>query len=520
MLFQEFTILPGSIRRLYFGHRISAVEFINDIDVTIQVRRKKSLEAISKTGRKGFLTRSELEEEYGASPRDLSVVLAFAEHFGLEVMEIEAGKRTVTLRGNSTTMSNAFKVHVFETHSLGQTSRCRVGPIFIPTELSEIITGVFGLDNRPQAINHLRFASGLALEAKPNAFDGEQLAGIYDFPISDGRGQTIALIELGGGFLHSDIKKFFTALNLNVPKIDSVSVNGAKNRPYLDKGADTEVALDIQVAGAVAPGAAIVVYFAPNDDQSFLKAILTAIHDEINKPSIISISWGAAECAWTEQQMLAMDEAFKSAAALGISVFCAAGDNGASDNIYDEKSHVDFPASSPHAIACGGTSLKFVGGVRQEIVWNNGDGGATGGGISNFFPVPDYQRTVKMPQPINTSARFPGRGVPDVSAVADPYTGYAVLVHGHWTVVGGTSAVAPLYAGLTARLNARLSTPVGFVNTAIYKDPNAGLFNDILSGNNSVDRVVGYESNQGWDAVTGWGTPNGLSILNFFDKDK
>lgn len=494
-----------------------AIEQIRDIEVTVQVRRRRRLDASFLAKQRIVLTLKELEEEYGASPKDLGSVLDFAEHFGLEVTEIEAGKRTVTLRGSSDALFNAFKVQVFESQSQGQVSRCRVGPVFVPTELSEIITGVFGLDNRPQAVPHLRYAGTADHHTRPGAFDGDQLAGIYDFPVSDGRGQTIALIELGGGYLNSDIKKFFSSINLPTPSVSSVSVNGGWNHPFNDKGADTEVALDIQVAGAVAPGAKIVVYFAPNDDQSFLKAVLTAIHDEINKPSVISISWGAAERQWTEQQMLAMSEAFKSAAALGISVFCASGDNGANDNVYDGKAHVDFPSSSPFAIACGGTSLTMSSGVRTETVWNNGDGSATGGGMSNVFHVPEYQMGLKLPN--GSDPNFAGRGVPDVSAVADPYTGYAVLVHGSWTIVGGTSAVAPLYAGLVARLNSRLPKPVGFINAAIYSKPDSGAFNDITTGNNSADNVTGYESAIGWDAVTGWGSPHGMNLLEFFSND-
>lgn len=530
--FEQFTILPGSIRRLQFANRMSAIQQIEGIEVTVQVRRKQRLDANALVRANKVLSRLELEEQYGASPKDLNTVLSFAEHFGLEVLDIDAGKRTVLLKGSSDAMYNAFKVHVFETKVGDNVIRNRVGPIFIPSELAQIVTGVFGLDNRPQAMSHLRLGTSFEVSehAKPDAFDGQQLAAIYNFPVSDGKGQTIALIELGGGYLNTDIRSFFTSLNLPVPNVRSVSVNGGRNIPILDMAADTEVALDIQVAGAVSPGANIVVYFAPNDDQSFLQAVLAAIHDDINKPSIISISWGAAEKAWTEQQMLAMTDAFKSAAALGISVFCAAGDDGANDNVYDGAAHVDFPASSPFAMGCGGTTMVLVNGVRQESVWNDGDGSATGGGISMFFPVPDYQQTLAMPAGNASGAK--GRGVPDVSAVADPRTGYAVFVHGHWTIVGGTSAVAPLYAGLAARLNERMNKPSGFMNTAIYTAggkistttggvaSSVDLFNDIASGNNSVDKVIGYQAGPGWDAVTGWGSPDGLNLLNFFNQVK
>jgi kumamolisin len=512
--FEQFTVLPGSTRRVHFGHLTKVLDKTQNIEITMQVRRRQALDALSLTAKRSFLTRLELEEEYGASPKDLSVVLAFADHFGLEVTDLDAGKRLVSLRGSTAAMLGAFKVQVFESQNKGVSVRSRLGPIFIPLELQDIVTGVFGLDNRPQAISHLRFSSSRALTLKPDAFDGSQLASIYNFPAGDGKGQTIALIELGGGYLNSDIAKYFAALHLPRPTVNAVPVNGGNNNPFVDTGADTEVALDIQIAGAVVPMADIVVYFAPNDDQSFLKAILAAIHDEISKPTILSISWGAAESVWTEQQMLAMNQAFQSAAALGISIFCAAGDDGAIDNIYDGKVHVDFPASSPFVTACGGTTLNISNSIREEMVWNNGDSGATGGGISGFFSMPEYQQGVPMPS--NLATNFQGRGLPDVAAVADPNTGYAVLVHGQWSIVGGTSAVAPLYAGLLARINARVPKPAGFINPAVYQAKDGSKFNDIVSGNNSLDQVQGYTSSAGWDAVTGWGTPNGTSLLQLF----
>jgi kumamolisin len=232
----------------------------------------------------------------------------------------------------------------------------------------------------------------------------------------------------------------------------------------------------------------------------------------------MSISWGAAESNWTQQQMTAMDEAFQSAAALGISVFSAAGDDGANDNVGDGKAHVDFPSSSPYVTACGGTTLTLSNGIRQdEYVWNDGDGSATGGGISNFFAVPQYQQQLVLPA--NLSTNFLGRGLPDVAAVADPNTGYAVLVDGMWSVVGGTSAVGPLLASLLARINAVSGRAHGCINSALYKASSAGGFNDITQGNNSCDGVTGYKASVGWDAVSGWGTPGGVGLLRLLEGD-
>jgi kumamolisin len=265
--------------------------------------------------------------------------------------------------------------------------------------------------------------------------------------------------------------------------------------------------LDIEVAGAVAPAAKIVVYFAPNTDAGFLDAITTAIHDTTNRPSVISISWGGPESAWTQQSMTAFDQAFQAAATMGITVCIASGDNGSGDGVNDGADHVDFPASSPHALACGGTSLQAANGkIASEVVWNDGaNGGAGGGGISGIFALPPWQNGLQVTSTHGGSKPLQNRGVPDVSGDADPQTGYDVRVDGRNTVIGGTSAVAPLWAGLIARINSAKGSPVGFVNPQLYKQPAA--LNDIKQGNNGD-----FSASAGWDACTGLGSPNGQKV--------
>jgi kumamolisin len=260
--------------------------------------------------------------------------------------------------------------------------------------------------------------------------------------------------------------------------------------------------LDIEVAGAIAPAAKIVAYFAPNTDAGFLDAITTAIHDSTNKPSVISISWGGPESGWTQQAMTAFDQAFQAAAALGITVCVAAGDNGSSDGVNDGANHVDFPASSPHALACGGTNLQASGGaIIKEVVWNDGaNGGATGGGVSSFFPVPPWQEGLKT-----NLGTLQNRGVPDVAGDADPASGYDILVDGSTTVFGGTSAVAPLWAALIALINSAKGTPAGYLNPTLYKNP--GALSDISQGNNGA-----FSASPGWDACTGLGSPDGNKV--------
>jgi kumamolisin len=265
--------------------------------------------------------------------------------------------------------------------------------------------------------------------------------------------------------------------------------------------------LDIEVIGAIAPQANIAVYFAPNTDAGFLDAITTAIHDTTNKPSVISISWGGAESSWTSQAMTAMDDAFQAAAALGVTVCVASGDNGSSDAVNDGGDHVDFPASSPFALACGGTTLKAdKSTIRAESVWNDGaGGGATGGGISTFFATPSWQATLRASRTRGNPSPLSHRGVPDVAGNADPETGYTVRVDGEDSVIGGTSAVAPLWAALIARVNQATGQPAGFINPRLYQNPQA--LRDITSGNNGD-----FAAAAGWDACTGLGSPNGAAL--------
>jgi kumamolisin len=375
----------------------------------------------------------------------------------------------------------------------------------VPQELSGIIEAVLGLDNRPQARPHFRMrstGSGAMKHdgaAAPTSFTPMQVASLYGFPQGSGKGQCVAIIELGGGYRAADLNAYFEDLHVGSPRVTAISVDHGKNAPTgkVD-GPDGEVMLDIEMVGAIAPAANIVVYFTPNTDAGFLDAVTTAIHDDVNKPSVISISWGGPESTWTAQAMTAMDEAFQAAATLGVTVCVASGDNGV---------HVDFPASSPYVLACGGTTLQASRkAITKEVVWNDGtQGGASGGGISSFFPRPSWQAGRRITQSDGTSAVLTKRGVPDVAGDADPYTGYTVRIDGTDTVIGGTSAVAPLWAGLIARINQTTGTPLGYLNPQLYHKPQ--MLRDITHGSNGQ-----FEASTGWDACTGLGSPNGAAL--------
>jgi kumamolisin len=461
----------------------------------------------------GLMSREEFAKEHGADPADLGKVRKFAAAHHLTVVQEHAARRTVILSGTVEQFSNAFSVQMQQfTHS-GGTYRGRTGAIQLPEELDGIIEAVMGLDNRPQAKPHFRVRSTgngkkQAVATTPVSFTPTEVASLYGFPSGTGKGQCVAIIELGGGYRPADLQAYFAKLGLGSPKVSAVSVDHGSNTPTGDvHGPDGEVMLDIELIGSIAPAANIAVYFGPNTDAGFLDAVTTAIHDTTNKPSVISISWGGPESIWTAQAMTAMDNAFQAAAAMGITVCVASGDGGSTDGVSDGNDHVDFPASSPHALGCGGTSLQANRtAITSEVVWNGGaNGGASGGGISSFFPTPSWQMGKMATHRGGASIALTKRGVPDVAGDADPQTGYNVRIDGTDTVIGGTSAVAPLWAGLIARINETAGTPAGYLNPMLYSRPQA--LRDIISGSNGD-----FEAATGWDACTGLGTPNGAAL--------
>ena len=449
------------------------------------------------------LTSETLGERYGAHPGDLEAVRSILGEHGVTVLDAHGPSRRVRVEGPAGALSSLFGTtlhRVTRDDGLPQT-RMREGGLSLPAELAEVVVAVLGLDDRAQALRRSVFAAPAAVSTSYTPLD---LARIYGMPDADGTGQAVAIVELGGGFAQSDLDTYFGGLGLTSPAVTAKGVDGAKNQPGQDpQGADGEVLLDIEVAGALAPKSDVVVYFAPNTDAGFVDAISTAAHAS-PPPAAISISWGQSEDQWTAQSRTAMDNAIADAVAMGVTVTAAAGDNGSSDA--GSGAHADFPASSPHALGCGGTSLHASGGaVTSETVWDDGgQGGATGGGVSDVFPLPDWQADAGVPTRSGTSTR--GRGVPDVAADADPQTGYQVYVDGQSAVIGGTSAVAPLWAGLVARLAQLSGKPLGLLQPTLYAGTAAGQaapgLRDITSGNNGA-----YQAGPGWDACTGLGVP-------------
>lgn len=469
-------------------------------------------------GKRSYYSHDQYVAAHGASLDDLRLVRRFAKDNGLSVVRSDRGCRTIRLRGTAEQLNEAFgvtlerqvvkdngKLTSFHTHS---------GAVTVDERLAAITTNVFGLDTRPFAKPQFRIQA-----AQPRAnnvsYNPNQVAKAYNYP-TDGSGITIGLIELGGTVSAADVTTYFTSLGLAAPKVIHVAVDG--QQPVSDPGgADVEVALDVDVAGAMAPGCTIVIYDAPNTDQGFVDAIMAAANDTVNKPMAVSISWGAPESQWTAASMLAMNQAFLSGNSQGLVYTAAAGDNGATDGVTDGLDHADHPASAPNAVGTGGTSLKLAadGSIASEVVWGgSGAQGATGGGVSDQFPVPSYQSNNGINPVSLNPKKNSGRGVPDVSGNADPATGYNILTNGQNMVVGGTSAAAPQWAAMFALGTKQLGKGMGPVHSLLYAAQKAKqAFRDIVSGNNGDGNNNGYPAKTGYDLASGLGSPDASVLI-------
>ena len=440
---------------------------------------------------------------------DLAAIRGFAAAHGLDVVAEEPARRLVQIRGGVRDVEAAFGTELHVVKRGGDTFRARTGALHLPAELIDRVDAVLGLSTTPVATPKIVPHRG---PTPPKGYLPTEVASLYGFADAnaDASGQCIAIVELGGGYTAADNQAAFKAMGLVVPKIVAVDVDGAKNNPADTSGANGEVALDIQVAGGFAHGAWLAVYFAPNTSQGFVDAITQAIHDQTNTPAAVSISWGSAESVWTPQDITAMSAAFADAAKLGVTVTAASGDALATDGVADGKAHVDYPASDPSVLGCGGTFLATSAGkITAETVWRS-NGGGTGGGVSVLFAPPAYQHSLKLSVKGHKGG---GRGVPDVAGDADPDSGFRIVTNGQSGVIGGTSAVAPLWAAVAVVLGKALGKPIGAPHAMLYGTPSA--LNDVTSGDNKSG-AIGFTAKPGWDACTGLGTPNGDRLRKLF----
>jgi len=531
--------LEGSERQPAPGGRLIGPADPNEpLSVTIVVRRRSPLPALeywrtTPPQSHKVLTREEFAANYGAAPEDLQRVSDFVRSRGLTVEETSVPRRTVVVSGTAAQFNDAFAVELGRYESPHQTYRGHEGSLHVPAELVGIIEGVFGLDNRRTGGRNSG-GGGLTSTLTP-----AQVALLYNFPAGNATGQTIGILamEMGSGYTSSDLQAFFTSLGTGFtpPSIVEVNIDNASNTP--GGSGDAEVLGDICVASTVAQGATIALYFAPWTQKGWVDAIGRAIHPKRGDPtpSVLSTSWFMSEGddeptlmvnGWTPANIDTVSALFLDAAHLGITVFAASGDSGSDGTVYgdprhqvvkyqDGKAHVQYPGSDPWVTSCGGTIISNVEGLSfTEKTWNDSSG-ATGGGVSDHFrTIPFYQTSAGVPPSVNDGHQ--GRGVPDIAGNASLTSGYQIPVQGTPTPFDGTSAVAPLYAGLIAVINAMLGRPTGFLNPMLYAfGAGSGAFNDINDGtSNARNGALGYPSGPGWDACTGWGRIDGYELLN------
>jgi kumamolisin len=522
-------VVSGSQRPVLPGARaIGPANPDEWIEVTLKLRRKAPLPDF--TGRpRTILSRADLAARYGAADEDIRKTEKTAERFGLEVIRSDPGTRSVRVAGPLSAIEAAFQVKLFRYAHASGNYRGRSGVLHVPSELAGIVTGVFGLDDRRVVRRRRSHRQAVPLAATHAAhrswFFPSELASLYDFPAGDGSGQTIGLIEFGGGYFPDDLAAFCQVAGVSVPNVVPISI--LQTPTDQQDGAEGEVMLDVEVVAGICPKARIPVYFSQFTEQGWVEVLDAAVHDEQNQPSVLSISWGLAEDdpAWSSGARDAINEALKEAALVGMTICVASGDDGSDDQVGDGHAHVDFPAASPYVLSVGGTTLRRRNGKVAETAWKDGDGlradggGSTGGGVSRYFNRPTWQ-TVNVTS-VNPGA-IAGRCVPDVAADASGHTGYFVVVDGNGGASGGTSASAPLWAALIARINAGLSAgkQVGYLTPLLYQPApgstaamGAASCRDIISGDNVSAAGGGYFAQPGYDAVTGWGVPMGSKLL-------
>lgn len=529
-------LLPDSLHPLPPGSRaLRACNPHQWLALTLGVRRRQALPSLAALdpllpAQRTYLSHRELENKYGSDPAAVARIEAFARAHRLVVSRDDRATASLELSGTVADINAAFGVSLLDyaQPALG-TFHARTQAVSVPDDLRGDVTAVFGLNNHAVLARRPRVATALrASLAQPRRpwFIPAELAQAYGFPDADAHGQCIALLEFGGGVEDSDLSAYFTRIAVPRPDVSAIVLGGATADPQADPAATGEVMLDIEIAGALGGGAGIAVYFSTFDEKGLIDAIHAVINDTAHRPTVVSVSWGWDEnqpfsngILWSPAAIAHVNQSLLAAAQLGISVCVATGDDGAEAQLKDGRAHVNFPATSPYVLAVGGTTLHVAsaasGGIHMtEVVWNGGPGNGTGGGISDITPRPAWQDGI-VPPSINPG-HFAGRGIPDVAADADPQTGYFVMSGGRYGVVGGTSAAAPLWAALLARANALLGARVGNFNALLYqKFGPAGVLRDIVTGNNDTEGLLGghFAAAMGWDACTGWGTPDGARLL-------
>ncbi len=538
------TVLEGSQR----PEPVGAVR-VRDVDPNAHVEATIALKAPELPSADEVLPKAlspaELKKKYGADPKTIRKVEDKLRSYGLRIEGVGTTGRSLRVSGTAADMESAFRAGMGIYHSAAQGDfRAREGAVSVPSEIGDLVEAVLGLDQRRVAKRHAS-KSAAAVETDPlTAFWPADIERHYNFPPGDCAGQKIAIAEFGlVANFPDDVAYFCINAGRPIPDIKPVAVNilpltavqyFALPEPLRNvvSPPDVEVALDVQLIAALCPAAEISVYYASLNEGGFYELIDRVIKD---RPVALSISWGGPEDVFTKGSLWTCDgldqvnKKLNEARCAGITVCVASGDDACADGEYDGRAHVDFPASSPFVLSVGGTMLNDQG---EEVVWweppgfRAAGGGSTGGGVSTNQPRPSWQ-SVDIPSinPPSGDGSFRGRIVPDVAALAGPpyYWLWLASQGGAAAAGGGTSASAPVWASLVARINAALPADKQqrFITPLLYQN-NVGTqgFTDIVSGDNFcyVYGGNGYSARPGFDAVTGWGVPNGQELLSLLAK--
>jgi len=499
MAAEEAVPIPGTHRRQWPGSSPAhALTSSADTTLTAWLRPKNCGEldkarafdlGATLPAARVYAERSVLREQTNADASDVERLAGYCARFGIQI--VESHWRSVVISGPLDRLVEAFgaTVAIFSDAGGGH-FRHRSNALHVPSDLAGIVRGVFGLHQWPRS---RRLGS---LQRRSTPLSASDIAKRYDFPNSDGAGQTIGVLQFRGEFKAQDFDRCMQAQGVASKQPIVKRVDDAAVAHEIETTKDLEAALDAQVLGALAPGARIVIYEAPDDERGFLDAIRTALFDKEFKPTVLSISYGWPEHLWTPAALEVLGELFNVAALVGVSVFCSSGDNGAELD-YDGKPHVLAPASSAFVHACGATSIVVDGESEREQAWEQ-----TGGGFSAHVDLPPWQDRANSAAALYEMA--PGRGVPDMAAQQHP--GYCVYLDGVELAMGGTSAVAPMWAALTARINQRLGVPAGLFSPLLYASHNPVL-RAVTDGNNGR-----FQACAGWNPCTGLGVPIGGKI--------
>ena len=472
--------------------------------------------------------------QFGSVEDEITLVTEWAINNGLTVIEAESSTATVKAQGTEELMNQLFGIVLETVTTDSRTYRTHSGDITIPSEINDVVLAVLGLDNSITMSSYAHLDTSYVDEngfidptliSSPTPVD---LAQAYQFPriagnnVVQGSGTCVAIVELGGGWTTQNLTSSFGRIGLPNPTVVDVSVDGGVNNPS-DINSSGEVMLDIYCVGAAAPSAKIAMYFAPNSFQGFIDCITVATNDTVNRPSVISISWGTTDTNWGLTAISLFDSALQASIVKGITTFSATGDYGVRAISGAATYTVQYPATSPYQIGAGGTVVSINNDytIAGETAWGTSGGSyAGGGGVSGIYGVPAWQTgfTSKTYPTPSSAIALTGRAIPDVSAMATGYTFYYSINNTLGTFLG-TSAVAPLLSGMMARINCVSQSTtggrIGYVNAKWYS-VLATAFRDTTVGDNHGGNPVGYVATAGWDACTGAGSPIGTALAALY----